>query len=84
MLNQNFKRTNVDHCVYVRKFDEYNFIIFLLYVHDMLVSGQYSKLINKLKSELSNSFDMKDLGLAKNILGMQITRNMKCGKLWLS
>jgi hypothetical protein len=84
MLNQNFERTNADHCVYVRNFDKNNFIILLLYVDDMLVIGQDSKLINKLKLELSNSFDMKDLGPARNILGMQIIRDRKCGKLWLS
>ena len=50
----------------------------------MLIFGQYINFINKLKLELSNAFDMKDLGPAKNILGMQIMRDRKCGKLWLS
>ena len=84
MISQNYKRTNADHCVYVRNFDECTFIILLLYVDDMLVIGQDCNLINKLKLELSNAFDMKDLGPAKNILGMQIMRDRKCGKLWLS
>jgi ATP-binding cassette subfamily B (MDR/TAP) protein 1 len=50
----------------------------------MLVIGQDTKLIDKLKLELSIAFNMKDLGPAKHILGMQIIRDRKCGKLWLS
>ncbi|GKV23084.1 hypothetical protein SLEP1_g32861 [Rubroshorea leprosula] len=37
-----------------------------------------------LKEELSKSFDMKDLGPTKQILGMAITHDRKAGKLWLS
>ena len=34
--------------------------------------------------ELSKTFDMKDLGSAKRILGMEILRDRKARKLWLS
>jgi hypothetical protein len=37
-----------------------------------------------LKKKLSNSFVMKDLGAAKKILGMRITRDRKKHKLTLS
>jgi hypothetical protein len=37
-----------------------------------------------LRKKLSNSFVMKDLGAAKKILGMRITRDKKNGKLTLS
>ncbi|KAL6350377.1 hypothetical protein AAG906_004328 [Vitis piasezkii] len=40
--------------------------------------------IEKLKRELSKSFTIKDLGFAKQILGMKISRDRKNGKLWLS
>ena len=33
--------------------------------------------------ELSKTFDMKDLGSAKRILGMEIQRDRKVCKLWL-
>ena len=48
----------------------------------MLIVGQDIDMIHKLKVDLSMSFHMKDLG--KHILGMKITRNRECGKLWLS
>ena len=37
--------------------------------------------IDKLKWELSKEFDMKDLGAAKQNLGMRITRNSRVLKL---
>ena len=41
-------------------------------------------MIQKLKRELSKTFDMKDLGNAKCILGLEILQDRKVGKLWLS
>src|SRR3954466_12247937 len=50
----------------------------------MLIVGQDAQKIALLKKELGKSFAMKDLGQAKQILGMQITRDRKSGKIWLS
>jgi hypothetical protein len=36
------------------------------------------------KTQLSSKFDMKDLGAANLILGMQIKRDWKNMKLWLN
>lgn len=40
--------------------------------------------IKSLKAELSNEFEMKDLGAAKKILGMEIQRNKEKMELALS
>ena len=56
----------------------------LLYVDDMLVARYNMQDINVLKRKLAKSFAMKDLGVAKQILGMRITRDMKNRKLKLS
>ena len=50
----------------------------------MLIVGHDAKKIQILKEELNKSFAMKDLGPAKHILGMKITRDRKKEKLWLS
>ncbi|KAL2226309.1 UNVERIFIED_CONTAM: Retrovirus-related Pol polyprotein from transposon TNT 1-94 [Sesamum indicum] len=80
MLEIGFSRCNADHCCYVKRFDEF-FIILLLYVDDMLIAGSNVKEINRLKDQLSRKFDMKDLGEARQILGMKITRDKGTGKL---
>uniref|UniRef100_A0A2N9GFS8 Integrase catalytic domain-containing protein n=1 Tax=Fagus sylvatica TaxID=28930 RepID=A0A2N9GFS8_FAGSY len=84
MVGQGYTRTDADHCVYVRQFPNGKFIILLLYVDDMLIVGQDANMVGSLKKELFKSFDMKDLGPARQILGMQILRDRKAKKLWLS
>ena len=37
MENHGFNKTKYDYCVFVKKFDDNNFIILLLYVDDMLI-----------------------------------------------
>ena len=45
-------------------------VYLLLYVDDMLISGSDAKEISKIKAQLMAAFQMKDLGVAKRILGM--------------
>ena len=83
MVGHGYTRTNADHCVYVRKFPNGKFVILLLYVDDMLIVRQDAGVIGNLKKDLCKSFDMKDLSLARQILGMQILRDGKSKELWL-
>nr|KYP55890.1 Retrovirus-related Pol polyprotein from transposon TNT 1-94 [Cajanus cajan] len=84
MCDQGYKKTTSDHCVFVRKFLDDDFIILLLYVDVMLIIGKNVSRIDRLKKQLSESFAMKDLRAAKKILGISITCDRKEKKLWLS
>ncbi|KAI4323953.1 hypothetical protein L6164_023534 [Bauhinia variegata] len=84
MVDHGYTKTSSDHCVFMKKFFNGEFIILLLYVDDMLIIGHDTKKIGDLKKELSKPFAMKDLGSAKQILGMKIIHDRKNGKLWLS
>jgi len=42
-------------------------------VDDMLIAVRNKTRVQKLKTQLKKKFDMKDLGEAKKILGMEIT-----------
>jgi hypothetical protein len=83
MLAHEFKRSKYDSCVYI-KFVNGSPIYLLLYVDDMLIAAKSKKEITTLKSQLSSEFEMKDLGAAKKILGMEITRDRKSSVLFLS
>ncbi|KAE8667838.1 hypothetical protein F3Y22_tig00112368pilonHSYRG00011 [Hibiscus syriacus] len=61
-----------------------DFVILLLYVDDMLVAGPNKYHIEELKAQLAREFEMKDLGSANKILGMQIHRDRSNRKIWLS
>jgi hypothetical protein len=50
----------------------------------MLIAASDKGEISKLKAQLSSEFEMKDLGPAKKILGMEIIRDRKAGRLYLS
>ena len=74
-------RSKSDHCIYF-KFDGDHFLIIALYVDDMYI-GKEKYLIAELKSQLSIKFEMKDLGAARHILGIEIVRDRQNRKLWL-
>ncbi|TXG53838.1 hypothetical protein EZV62_019094 [Acer yangbiense] len=84
ILKINFRRCLKDCCVYYHVFEDGMIILLLLYVDDMLIACQDISRIQKLKTQLSKEFDMKDLVAAQKILGMQIRRDKIAGKIWLS
>ncbi|GKB32554.1 retrovirus-related pol polyprotein from transposon TNT 1-94 [Tanacetum coccineum] len=66
------------------RFGDDDFIILLLYVDDMLIVGKNIGRIAQLKRDLSKSFSMKDLGPAKQIIGIRIFRDRGAKKLHIS
>ena len=49
----------------------------------MLITSKSRSVIDKLRKELSSEFEMKDLGEVKKVLGMEIERDRKGGKVSL-
>ncbi|KAH9705555.1 hypothetical protein KPL70_011923 [Citrus sinensis] len=84
MISHGFMRCNFDCCVYYKKIDSDHHIYLLLYVDDMLIACKEREEIEALKQMLNSEFDMKDLGHAKKILGMEITRDGRKGTMFLS
>ena len=56
----------------------------MLYVVDIFFARKIITEINRLKAQMARTFDMKDLGAAKQILGMEIFRDRRNGNIWLS
>jgi transposase InsO family protein len=84
MIQIGYTRCEYDCCVYVRILEDGSYIFLLLYVDDMLIAAKSMCEVNRLKSLLHKEFEMKDLGAAKKILGMEIHRDRGARKLWLS
>ena len=78
-----FTRSKEDHCVYFKLIGD-RVIYLVLYVDDMLLIGNDKEIIQDLKTQLFSKFDMKDLGAANYILGMEIKRDRANRKLWLN
>ncbi|KAL9262057.1 Retrovirus-related Pol polyprotein from transposon TNT 1-94-like protein [Drosera capensis] len=64
MSRSGYKKNDMYPCCYTRHFGS-SYIILLLYVDDMLVAGSDMEEINRLKGQLSEEFEMKDLGASK-------------------
>nr|GEW71538.1 putative reverse transcriptase domain, ribonuclease H-like domain, aspartic peptidase domain protein [Tanacetum cinerariifolium] len=72
MLSNGFKRSSYDSCVYYRSYAPGEYIYLLLYVDDMLIACKSKAEIGSTKTLLKREFEMKELGEAKKILGMEI------------
>nr|GEW94271.1 retrotransposon protein, putative, Ty1-copia subclass [Tanacetum cinerariifolium] len=75
MLSNRFKRSSYDSCVYYRSYAPGEYISLLLYVDDMMIACESKAEIENTKTLLKKEFDMKELGEAKKILGMEIIRD---------
>jgi hypothetical protein len=84
ILSKGFKKSCYDNCVYYRKYTKGEFVYLLLYVDDMLVACKDRAEINATKQLLMCEFDMKELGDAKKILGMEIKWNRDLRQLKLT
>lgn len=82
MSRQRYSRSKYDHCVYFKKLQDGSFIYLSIYVDDMLIASKNMKEIEKLKEQMKKEFEMKDLGEARKILGMEITRSREKGLVW--
>jgi hypothetical protein len=81
--NFGFKENEVDNCIYI-KFKGGKFTILVLYVDDILLASSDKDMLFETKRFLSSNFDMKDLGEASYVLGIEIHRDRSKGVLGLS
>ena len=83
ITSYSFEVNLVEHCVY-HKFSGSKFIFLLLYVDDILLATNDIGLLHDTKKFLTSQFEMKDLGNASFVLGIQIHRDRSRGILGLS
>ncbi|KAK1415826.1 hypothetical protein QVD17_31614 [Tagetes erecta] len=83
MKKEGFIKNQVDQCTYL-KMSGSNFTILVLYVDDILLASNSLDMLHESKRLLSHNFDMKDLGEASHIIGIEIHRDRPRGTLGLS
>jgi len=74
MCNMGYKQCNGDHTVFYRHSGSHVTIL-AVYVDDMIITGDDSLEISRLKKNLSNEFEVKDLGQLRYFLGIEIARS---------
>ncbi|GKE17155.1 retrotransposon protein, putative, ty1-copia subclass, partial [Tanacetum coccineum] len=75
MISNGFSRSSYDSCVYFKEFAPGMYIYLLLYVDDMLIACKSKSEIEYTKGLLRKEFNMKKLGPARKILGIEIVRD---------
>ncbi|KAK9054827.1 hypothetical protein SSX86_025906 [Deinandra increscens subsp. villosa] len=83
IISQGFCRSLYDPCVYYKEYDEHEYVYLLLYVDDMLIACKSQSELQNTKKLLGAEFDMKEMGEAKKIIGMEIIRDRQARSLKL-
>ena len=74
LLSLSFVQCNSDPNVYL-KLIHGSFMIIVLYVDDLLITGSSKKEIASLKDAMNHAFSMTDLGLLSQFLGLKIAQS---------
>src|SRR4030095_2212749 len=74
-------RTHADHCIYINKDTG---VIIAIWVDDLIIFGKGMDGINKIKAQLKEELEMKDLGELEYFLGIQVHRDRKNRQLSIS
>ncbi|KAH9679437.1 hypothetical protein KPL71_026134 [Citrus sinensis] len=83
IISYGFEANVIDECVY-HKFSGSKHIFLVLYVDDILLATNDIGILHDTKSFLSKHFEMKDLGDASCVLGIEIHGDRSRGILGLS
>ena len=78
-----FQENTVDRCIYM-KVSGSKFIFLVLYVDDILLATNDLGLLHQTKKYLSQNFEMKDMGEATYVIGIEIFRDKSQGLSGLS
>ena len=71
-----YSQCNGDHTVFYRHQDS-RITILAVYVDDIVITGDDTEEIKKLKERLGRAFEVKDLGPLRYFLGIEIARSSK-------
>ena len=70
----NSKQSNSDSCIYTYEHNN-KLTVIAVYVDDIIIAGHSAQYINKIKSELSSRYKMKDLGKMSYFLGVNVVQD---------
>ena len=74
-------KLKLDPCIHFDTSGDKKLLHISVYIDDLLIFSNNSKLKSKMKSQLEKLFAMKDLGVARNGVGLCITRNREKGEI---
>lgn len=76
IVSLGFVRSKSDYCLYFKISGSLRIFV-ILYLDDILLTGNNVECLDKLKLELTNTFEMDDLGNLKYFLNLEIRRDVQ-------
>jgi hypothetical protein len=74
LVQHHYTQASSDHSLFV-KASSTSFTLLLVYVDDVIICGNSINEINSMKRALHTSFKIKDLGLLKYFLGIEVAHS---------
>ena len=71
-----YNQSNSDHTLFLKKC-HWKITSLIVYIDDMVVTGNDPQEREALKNHLSREFEIKDLGELKYFLGIEVSRSLK-------
>ncbi|RVW65334.1 Retrovirus-related Pol polyprotein from transposon TNT 1-94 [Vitis vinifera] len=76
-FEESMAKNQADHTLFVKKSHAGKMTILIVYVDDIILSGNDMEELQNLKKYLLEEFEVKDLGNLKYFLGMEVARSRK-------
>jgi len=80
LVTSGFQTSNADFSLYVKK-TNHGIVVIVIYVDDLIITGDSDEDISDLKKLLKQKFEMKDLGELRYFLGIEVIQSPK--GIWL-
>ena len=77
-----FTQTASDPYIHYRKAGK-DIMFIGVYVDDIILAAKNEKQLKQVKEDLSNKFDITDLGELKYFLGIKVEQNKESGSIWI-
>lgn len=72
-----YLQSQADHTLFIKHFTNGKITMLIVYVDDIVLTGNYEEEMRRLKLLLSKEFEIKDLGHLRYFLGMEVARSSK-------
>lgn len=76
IISQGFVQSKSDYSIFSKK-TSCSYTVLLIYVDDIIIGGNDLTYIEQFKKGLDNQFKLKDLGVLKYFLGLEVARSSK-------
>lgn len=81
ITSKGFVKSHFDCCADKKEVTSNIFVLLLLYVDDILIASQNMAEIEKIKQQFVGEFEIKNLGVAKRFLGMELKKDRQRSSL---